>query len=132
MSSEPAPRREVVTRLPDRSRRTPPVHSVAGAADEPVHDQDAVRVLVRTQLRGALVVVGFLTAFLGPLPLVFRALPGPDTWAGRNMTVWAVLGVAVYPLLHLAARWYVRRAERAERAFHDRTQGAGDHPGSIG
>jgi hypothetical protein len=70
-----------------------------------------VRSLMRSQLRAALTVFAVLVLLIGPLPLVFAALPDG---AGAE---WAVLGFGLYPPLVLLARWYVRRAERNEKDF---------------
>ncbi|MFD8231561.1 hypothetical protein ACFV20_06645 [Streptomyces sp. NPDC059696] len=70
-----------------------------------------VRSLMRTQLRAALTVLTVLGLLVGPLPLLFAALPD-----ARRLE-WAVLGFGLYVPLVLLARWYVRRAERNERDF---------------
>ncbi|MER5378769.1 hypothetical protein OG788_08940 [Streptomyces sp. NBC_00647] len=70
-----------------------------------------VRSLMRSQLRVALTVFAVLVLLVGPLPLVFAAMPDGATLE------WAVLGFCVYPPLVLLARWYVRRAERNEKDF---------------
>lgn len=68
-----------------------------------------VRSLMRTQLRAALTVFAVLVLLVGPLPLLFAAMPD-----ARRLE-WAVLGFGLYAPLVLLARWYVRRAERNER-----------------
>ncbi|MEU0219192.1 hypothetical protein ABZ281_30680 [Streptomyces sp. NPDC006265] len=70
-----------------------------------------VRSLMRTQLRAALTVFAILGLLVGPLPLLFAAMPD-----ARRLE-WAVLGFGLYAPLVLLARWYVRRAERNERDF---------------
>ncbi|MFE5752243.1 hypothetical protein ACFQ7I_00755 [Streptomyces massasporeus] len=70
-----------------------------------------VRSLMRTQLRAALTVFAVLGLLVGPLPLLFAAMPD-----ARRLE-WAVLGFGLYAPLVLLARWYVRRAERNERDF---------------
>ncbi|MDQ0579523.1 hypothetical protein [Streptomyces rishiriensis] len=70
-----------------------------------------VRSLMRSQLRAALAVFAVLTLLVGPLPLLFAAMPD-----SRRLE-WAVLGFGLYAPLVLLARWYVRRAERNERDF---------------
>ncbi|MFJ7336499.1 hypothetical protein ACIQU3_25225 [Streptomyces sp. NPDC101110] len=70
-----------------------------------------VRSLMRTQLRAALTVFTVLGLLVGPLPLLFAAMPDARRLA------WAVLGFGLYVPLVLLARWYVRRAERNERDF---------------
>ncbi|MET8772623.1 hypothetical protein [Streptomyces sp. NPDC004658] len=86
-----------------------------GPAVEPL----VVHALIRRQLRLALVAFGLLVVLLGPLPLVFTALRDTGAWPGSALIVWAVLGVAVYPVLVAIGRWYVVRAERAERDTAD-------------
>ncbi|MFH9657591.1 hypothetical protein ACH4NF_15415 [Streptomyces sp. NPDC017248] len=84
---------------------------------------------MRRQLRLALGTFALLLALLGPLPLAFAALPDPATRPGSAAVVWAVLGVAVYPVLVLIGRWYVVRAERNER---DSVRDTGDPAGRAG
>ncbi|GGX30248.1 hypothetical protein GCM10010353_51740 [Streptomyces chryseus] len=84
-----------------------------------------MRSLMRSQLRAAMVSLGALALLVGSLPLLFSLpevltasdLPSPAPF------VWAALGVAVYPVMWLIARWYVRRAERNERAFGKLVEG---------
>ncbi|MEV4340865.1 hypothetical protein [Streptomyces sp. NPDC049590] len=70
---------------------------------------------MRRQLRLGLAAFGLLIGVIGPLPLVFAALPDPAVRPGSALVVWAVLGVGVYPVLVGIGRWYVARAERNER-----------------
>lgn len=79
-----------------------------------------VRSLIRSQLRLALGVVVVLAGTLGVLPLVFDFVP----WTRRVDVLgiplpWLLLGGVVYPFLITLAWFYVRRAERNERSFHD-------------
>ncbi|MFJ2607203.1 hypothetical protein ACIO13_19840 [Streptomyces sp. NPDC087425] len=111
MPQDPAPR-VVVTGPPRQTRRT-------AAHDRPrteIDEQTAlghtyVRSLMRTQLRAALAVFAVLVLLVGPLPLLFAALPD-----ARRLT-WVILGFCLYAPLVLLALWYVRRAERNERDF---------------
>ncbi len=64
---------------------------------------------MRSQLRAALAVFTVLVLLVGPLPLVFAAMPD-----GAGLE-WALLGFGVYPPLVLLAYWHVRRAERNEQ-----------------
>ncbi|MFJ5547913.1 hypothetical protein [Streptomyces sp. NPDC093225] len=75
-----------------------------------------VRALMRSQLRAGLAALAVLVVLVGSLPLLF-ALPHTPSGGAPAPLVWAVLGCAVYPVLWLVARWYVRRAERNERDF---------------
>ena len=76
--------------------------------------------LLRAQLRLTVSVLVAVTAGLGILPLLFLAVP-----ATHELRVWLVplpwiiLGVLVYPVVALAALYYVRHAEAIERDFAD-------------
>lgn len=79
-----------------------------------------LRSLLRAQLRLGLVVIALLAVLLGGLPLLFWLAPG---WMGREFfgmpLAWGLLGFGVYPTLVAIGWWYVRAAERNERAFTD-------------
>ncbi|MFI9583812.1 hypothetical protein ACIHCQ_18635 [Streptomyces sp. NPDC052236] len=119
MPAEQRPRREVVTGVP-RSARRPPGHAPARSeiSEQTTLGATYVRSLMRSQLRAALYALGTLALLVGSLPLLFAL---PAAFDGRLATpepiVWAALGVAVYPVMWLTARWYVRRAERNEEDF---------------
>ncbi|MET7620067.1 hypothetical protein [Streptomyces sp. NPDC005408] len=119
MSAEQPPRREVVTGVP-RSARRAPGHAPARSeiSEQTTLGATYVRSLMRSQLRAALYALGALALLVGSLPLLFAlpaAFDGP--LASPEPFVWAALGVAVYPVMWLTARWYVRRAERNEEDF---------------
>ncbi|WP_436953808.1 hypothetical protein [Streptomyces sp. SudanB182_2057] len=82
-----------------------------------------VRDLMRRQLRLGIVAFGMLVGLIGPLPLVFAALPDPAVRPGSALLVWAVLGVGAYPVFVVIGRWYVVRAERNERDAVERDEG---------
>ncbi|MFI0163439.1 hypothetical protein [Streptomyces sp. NPDC017095] len=130
MSAPGTPRREVVTGVPRAPR---PAHGPARPARthpaDPAVGSPALRSLMRRQLWLGLGTFALLLALLGPLPLAFAALPDPATRPGSAAVVWAVLGVAVYPVLVLIGRWYVVRAERNER---DSVRDTGDPAGRAG
>ncbi|MFD9223560.1 hypothetical protein ACFWDI_26990 [Streptomyces sp. NPDC060064] len=119
MSAEQQPRREVVTGVP-RSARRRPGHAPARSeiTEQTTLGATYVRSLMRSQLRAALCALGTLALLVGSLPLLF-ALPAAfgGTLSSPEPFVWAALGVAVYPVMWLTARWYVRRAERNEQDF---------------
>ncbi|MFB7512046.1 hypothetical protein [Streptomyces sp. NPDC056144] len=112
------PRRETVTHasaLGDRpgvrTRPRPPHPPARSEIDEQTTlGHTYVRSLMRSQLRAALTALGALVLLVGTLPLLL-ALPAPEA------LVWAALGFGVYPVVWAIAHWYVRRAERNERAF---------------
>jgi hypothetical protein len=84
-----------------------------------------VRSLMRSQLRTALLGLGALALLVGTLPLLLllpRVLTG-DARSVPGPLVWGVLGVVVYPVMWLIARWYVHRAERNERDFRGLVEG---------
>ncbi|MEU8777245.1 hypothetical protein [Streptomyces sp. NPDC048606] len=108
------PRREVVTGVPRGTRRRPPAHTPARSeiSEQTTLGETYVRALMRTQLRSALAALAALTLLLGLLPTAFllpRSTSGP--------LVWVALGLVVYPVMWLVARWYVNRAERNEADF---------------
>lgn len=76
--------------------------------------------LLRAQLRLSVSVLVAVGVGLGILPLLFLAVP-----ATRELRVWLVplpwliLGVLVYPVVALAAAYYVRHAEAIEHDFAD-------------
>ena len=91
--------------------------------------------LMRAQLRLSLLVLGTGAVALGGLPALMLLIP-----TTRDLSFWAIpfpwltLGVLVYPVLAILARWYVRGAERIELEFSDVVErsGTGDAPGSTG
>jgi len=79
-----------------------------------------LRSLLRAQLRLALVVVALLAVLVGGLPLAFWLLPEVMDQEVLGMPLaWGLLGFLVYPVLAAIGWWYVRAAERNERAFTD-------------
>ncbi|WP_455353349.1 hypothetical protein [Streptomyces sp. SYSU K217416] len=126
MSAEQSPRRETVTGVPRNARRRPPGHAPARSeiTEQTTLGTTYVRSLMRSQLRTALLALGMLVLLVGTLPLLF-ALPraASGTLPSAAPLLWGVLGVAVYPVLLLIARWYVRRAERNERDFTGLVEG---------
>jgi hypothetical protein len=74
--------------------------------------------LMSAQLRLALRVLAFGAVGLGGLPLLFLLVPATRTLdIGQIPFPWLVLGVVVYPVALLVARYYVRQSERIEREF---------------
>ena len=77
-----------------------------------------MRSLLRSQLRLALSVLAATAVLLGGLPLLFALVPAvADAHVLRLPLPWLLLGVLAYPMLWLAARYYVRQAERNEAEF---------------
>ncbi|MFD9356893.1 hypothetical protein [Streptomyces sp. NPDC060031] len=111
---QPPPRRETVTGVPRGARRGPPAHAPARSeiSEQTTLGATYVRALMRSQLRAALGALAALALLVGTLPLVFLL---PDT--ASVPLVWVALGLLVYPVLWLIARWYVTRVERNEADF---------------
>ncbi|MEV7525271.1 hypothetical protein [Streptomyces sp. NPDC091371] len=108
------PRREVVTGVPRGHRRRPAAHAPARSeiSEQTTLGATYVRALMRSQLRAGLGTLAALGLLVGALPLVFVLPRG-----GSRTPVWVALGVLVYPVMWLVARWYVTRAERNEADF---------------
>ena len=74
--------------------------------------------LIQSQLRLTLAVIGGTALILGSIPLLFWLVPPTRTFAILGVPLpWVILGVAVYPVVYVAARIYVRNAERIETEF---------------
>jgi hypothetical protein len=74
--------------------------------------------LIHAQLRLALVVIGAAVVVLGGIPMLFVLVPASRTALVAGIPLpWLLLGVLVYPAVYVAARFYVRYAERTEAAF---------------
>lgn len=110
----PPPRREIVIGVP-RGDRRPPAHTPARSeiSEQTTLGATYVRALMRSQLRAGLWALGALALLVATLPLVF--LLSPRT--GSRPLLWVALGLLVYPVMWLIARWYVTRAERNEADF---------------
>ncbi|WP_405791369.1 hypothetical protein OG753_34740 [Streptomyces sp. NBC_00029] len=108
------PRREIVTGVPRGARRRPPQHTPARSeiSEQTTLGATYVRALMRSQLRAALGALAALVSLVGTLPLVFAL-----SRDASEPLVWVVLGLLVYPVMWIVARWYVTRAERNEADF---------------
>ena len=74
--------------------------------------------LMSAQLRLSARVLLFGLVALGGLPLVFLAVPATRRLELLGLPFpWLVLGVLVYPVALLVARYYVRQSERIEQEF---------------
>lgn len=114
-------RRVLVTSPRMRALRRPPSRPVTDDIDEQTRVGELyMRSLIRTQLRLALVVLGAFVVTVCGLPLLFAVAPGLRGVEVLGVPLpWLLLGLAVYPLIGMAAWWYVRAAERAESDFAD-------------
>ena len=76
--------------------------------------------LMKAQLRLSLSVLVAVAVGLCVLPLMFLAVPATrDLHLWIVPLPWAILGVLVYPVVTLAATYYVAHAEAIERDFAD-------------
>ena len=74
--------------------------------------------LVQSQLRLTLAVIGGVLLVLGSIPLLFWLVPPTRTLSIFGLPLpWVILGILVYPVVYVAARIYVRNAERIEAEF---------------
>ncbi|MEU4603252.1 hypothetical protein AB0F43_09755 [Kribbella sp. NPDC023972] len=74
--------------------------------------------LIQSQLRLALAVIAGSAVVLGGIPLLFALVPATRTFAVLGLPLpWVILGIVVYPVVYVAARIYVRNAERIESEF---------------
>ncbi len=79
-----------------------------------------IAALLRAQLRLTVSVLVAVAVGLGILPLLFLAVPAThELRVGLVPLPWIILGVLVYPVVALAALYYVRHAEAIERDFAD-------------
>lgn len=123
---EPDPKSPRVRVTGPRNRTNPQPFRSAASEIDAQSELGAIymRSLLRTQLRLALAVIAVLIATVGTLPLIFAVAPEWSTTPVFGVPLaWVTLGLAVYPLFGLLGWWYVRAAERNERAFTDVVQG---------
>ncbi|MFG2985800.1 hypothetical protein ACGFYQ_31860 [Streptomyces sp. NPDC048258] len=120
------PRREIVTGVPRGTRRRPPAHTPARSeiSEQTTLGATYVRALMRSQLRAGIGALAALALLIGTLPLV---LVLPRTASGP--LVWVALGLLVYPVMWVIARWYVTRAERNEADFTGLVMDPAEAPG---
>ena len=102
------------------ARRTPPRPVTTEIDEQTGLGEVYMAALMRAQLRLSVSVIVAVAVGLCVLPLLFLAVP-----ATRELHVWLVplpwviLGVLVYPVVTVAALYYVRHAEAIERDFAD-------------
>jgi hypothetical protein len=117
----PPPRRVRVTSPRREATVRGPVRPLTEEIDERTGLGEVyMEALVRAQLRLGASVLGATAVVLGGLPLLFLAVPAAsDVRIWQVPLPWLVTGVLVYPVVVLAARYYVRHSERIERDFTD-------------
>jgi hypothetical protein len=113
------PRRVRVTSPRTSATRRPATHTGTREIDEQTRVGEVyMHSLIQSQLRLALAVIGGAVVVLGGLPLLFALVPATRTAAVFGVPLpWLLLGVLVYPIVYVAARIYVRHAERIEAEF---------------
>jgi len=101
------------------ARARPPAQPGTRDIDEQTQVGEVyMRSLLRSQLRHGIITLLLLSIALASLPIVFQVVPGLLRIRVYSVPLpWLVLGVLVYPVLLVAAWWYVRAAERTDRDF---------------
>lgn len=111
------PRRKRVV-LASRRNTRPVAKAIMELEEQTSVGEVMVTQLVRTQLRGAVLVAGAVLVLFSAIPLVFWMYPalGEIVVFGIRLP-WLMLGVLPYPVLLLAGYAGTRNAERHEREF---------------
>jgi hypothetical protein len=119
MSMAEGPRRVRVTSPRSSAVRRPIGHAGTREIDEQTRVGEVyMHSLIQSQLRLALGVIGAAAVLLGGLPLLFFLIPATRTLIVLGLPLpWLLLGIVVYPVIYVAARIYVRNAERIEAEF---------------
>lgn len=119
MSTPEGPRRVRVTSPRTSAARRPIMPTGAREIDEQTRlGEIYMQSLIQSQLRLSLGVIGGAVLLLGSIPLLFWLVPPIRTWSILGLPLpWVILGVLVYPVVYVAARIYVRHAERIEAEF---------------
>lgn len=119
MSTPDAPRRIRVTSPRTSAARRSSSHTGTREIDEQTRVGEVyMHSLIQSQLRLALTVILGAVITLGGLPLLFWLVPATRTLGVFGLPLpWLLLGVVVYPVVYVAARVYVRKAERIEAEF---------------
>lgn len=116
----PPPERVRVTRTRRNAQSEHPRTVREEIAGESRLGATYVSSLMRAQLHLTLGVLAAGLLTLGALPLVYALVPPVRALSVLGVPiVWAVLGVVVYPVIVLVARWYTRASERLEAEFND-------------
>ncbi|GAA0570493.1 hypothetical protein HPO96_33270 [Kribbella sandramycini] len=113
------PRRVRITSPRTSAARRPTVPTGTREIDEQTRLGEVyMNSLIQSQLRLTLAVIGVTVLVLGSLPLLFWLIPPTRTVAVLGLPLpWVLLGIAIYPVVYVAARIYVRKAERIETEF---------------
>ena len=119
MSTPEGPRRVRVTSPRASAARRPLTPTGTREIDEQTRLGEIYMLsLVQSQLRLTLAVIGGVVLVLGSIPLLFWLVPPTRTLSIFGLPLpWVILGILVYPVVYVAARVYVRNAERIEAEF---------------
>ncbi|GAA1589110.1 hypothetical protein GCM10009804_51560 [Kribbella hippodromi] len=119
MSTPEGPRRVRVTSPRTSAARRLPVPTGTREIDEQTRlGEIYMHSLVQSQLRLTLAVIAGVLVVLGSIPLLFWLVPPSRTLLVLGIPLpWVILGILVYPVVYVAARIYVRQAERIETEF---------------
>ena len=119
MSTPEGPRRVRVTSPRTSAARRPIMPTGTREIDEQTRlGQVYMQSLIQSQLRLTLAVIGGVLLVLGSIPLLFWLVPPARTVSVFGLPLpWVILGILVYPVVYVAARSYVRNAERIEAEF---------------
>ncbi|WP_327639496.1 hypothetical protein OHB24_14360 [Kribbella sp. NBC_00482] len=119
MSTPEGPRRVRVTSPRTSATRRPMMPTGTREIDEQTRlGQVYMQSLIQSQLRLSLAVIGGVVVVLGSIPLLFWLVPPTRTLSVLGLPLpWVILGILIYPVVYVAARIYVRNAERIETEF---------------
>lgn len=105
------------------ARRAPVRPTAREITEQTALGEVYMRSLVRSQRRLAITVCGAVAVVLVGTALLGAFAPWLSRWRVFGVPLpWAVLAVAVYPVLIAIAAYTVRQAERNERAFTELTR----------
>jgi hypothetical protein len=119
MSTPEGPRRVRVTSPRTTAARRPIAPTGTREIDEQTRLGEVyMHSLIQSQLRLTLAVIAGVFVVLGSIPLLFWLVPPTRTLSIFGLPLpWVILGIVVYPVVYVAARIYVRKAERIEAEF---------------
>lgn len=118
MSTPEGPKRVRVTSPRTSAARRPLTTGTREIDEQTRLGQIYMQSLIQSQLRLTLAVIGGVALVLGSIPLLFWLVPPTRTLSVLGLPLpWVILGILVYPVVYVAARIYVRHAERIEAEF---------------
>ncbi|WP_239341358.1 hypothetical protein [Frankia sp. CiP3] len=117
-AARPSARVRITSPRMDAAPR-PPAWPLARDLDEQTALGEVyLRSLLRAQIWLGTSLLGTVLLAIGAIPVVFAMVPALGTARLLGIPLpWLLLGLAVHPVLLVAAWWYIRMAERNERDF---------------